>query len=83
MRCRGNGVLGTDCWGTGACSSRAVRRELSKSRANIKVEVGYPHRREMGSVGLVTVILGVLKAEASAGGRMWEKLLVSTCVLSR
>lgn len=83
MKCRGNGVLGTNCWGTGACPSRAVRRELSKSRANVKVEVGYSHRREMGSVGLVIIILGVLKAEASAGGRMWEKLLVSTCGFSR
>lgn len=60
-----------------------MRRELSKSRANIKVEEGYPHRREMGSVGLVIVILGVLKTEASAGGRMWEKLLVCTWGLSR
>lgn len=25
-----------------------MRRKLSKSRANIKAEVGYPHRREIG-----------------------------------
>lgn len=80
MRCRGIGY-----WGllTGVCSRRSVRRELSKSRANIKVEVGYPRRKEMGSVGLVIVILGVLKTKASTGGRMWEKFLVGTWGLSR
>ena len=71
--------MGGSFWGTGVCSSSAVRKELSRSRANVKVQVGeegYPHQREMGSAGSVAVILGVPKAEALAGGMMWEKQLV-------
>lgn len=66
-------------WGTGVCPRSAVRKGLSRSRASIKVQVGeegYPHQRRKGPAGSVAVMLGVPKAEALAGGRMWEKQLV-------